>query len=154
MKILGKPHKITGIEKSPVYRAAYRACVSAGRNDAKRVAKEYGKIVQYGLDNPTKTKIILQTAKRDYQCDIVALSNNNAEQIAIRQLNTFKTNIKLKFNLAYRKSQKAINDALKFQHPESYKLRKKLLESGNITLENNTRPFARLGRLNINPFNL
>ena len=54
----------------------------------------------------------------------------------------------------FRRSQKALDNALKEQHPETYKLRKKLLESGNVTLENKTRPFARLGRMNIDPMKL
>lgn len=154
MRILGKPGKITGIEKSPIYRAAYKACLNAGQYDTKATAKEYSKIAQLGLDNPTKTKIIMETAKRDYKNDIVALSNNDPTQIATRQINTLKTKFALKFNLMFLKSKKALEDAFKEQHPETYRLRNKLLKRGEVTLKNETRPFARLGRMNIDPMKL
>ncbi len=155
MRILGKPEKtIRGIEHNPIYRAAYKACMHAGRNQTKATAKQYDKIAQLGLEDPTKTKIIMATAKKDYLKDIADLSKNDLGQIAERQINTIKTNFKLKFNLMFRRSQNALDNALKEQHPETYKLRKKLLESGNVTLENKTRPFARLGRMNIDPMKL
>ncbi len=154
MKILGKPHKITGIEKSPIYRAAYRACVSAGKNDTKNTAKQYEKIAQFGLEDATKTKLVMKTAKRDYMTDIIHLSSNDRTQISMRELNIVKTNIKLTFNFLYRRSKKALNHALKQQHPKTYKMREKIIDRGSVTIENDTRPFARLGRLNINPLNL
>ncbi len=155
INIKGAPmKKITGIEMNPVYRSAYRACINAGKNRTKATATEYSKLINAGLDNPVKTKMIIKTARKDYCNDIKSLSGGDFSQILSRQLNTLKTNLELKFNSTYRKSKKALNNALKEQHPESYRLRNKALEKSDSVFENETKPFARLGRMNINPMNL
>ena len=154
--ITGKPMpRIKGIEMNPIYRAAYRACINAGKNRTKATAREYDKLVKAGIDDPAKTKLIMRTAKKDYKNDITTLSGGDFSQILQRRINTLKTNIELKlFNGNYRKNNKMLNNALKEQHPQSYKLRKKALEKADSAIVNETTPFARLGRLNINPINL
>lgn len=153
--IKGKPMpRIQGIETTPLYKAAYRVYVNAGKNRTKATAREYDKLAHLGANNPMQTKIIMNTAKRDYKNDVVSLSNGDITQYLSRYINIFKTNFELKFNSNYRKSQKVINDAMKEQYPTTYKQRNKLLAREKLSLENNTSPYTRLGRLNINPLNL